>query len=358
MKILAIVIIISWLASHSFVSSSSPETFANSKWRIETFELESKILSENKVDLKANRKVMVWLPPSYSNSGKRFPVIHYLHNANWSNRQMADEERIHETFDRALNRGLVGEFIFVAGDFTTTLGSGTFFGNNTVAGRWQDHIVEELVPEVDKRYRTLANKKSRAVSGDFLGGYGALRVAMHHPDVFSSVYALHPVGTGVGARLLSPFPDWNLLNTAKSYDDLADASGYTHAFLMMAQSFVPNVNKPPFYVDWIVELKGDELVPNPKTISRLRQNFSFNRHMMNYVDNLKQLTAIGFDWGRRDPTKAHIEGNRALADALSDLGIDHIAEEYNGDQWSEKWVPFGRVENDMLPFMQRYLAFE
>jgi len=49
---------------------------------------------------------------------------------------------------------------------------------------------------------------------------------------------------------------------------------------------------------------------------------------------------------------------RDLADSLNDLGIEHIAEEYNGDQWSEKWVPFGRVENDMLPFFQRHLEFD
>ncbi|WP_086933961.1 alpha/beta hydrolase [Agarilytica rhodophyticola] len=342
----------------SLFSYGQQPKYNTSDWTIERFKFESAILAENKVNLKTEREVMVWLPPSYSKSNKSYPVIHYLHNANWSNRQLAEHDRIQDTFSRALKRGLIQEFIFVAGDFTTTYGSGTFFGNNAVGGRWEDHIVEELVPEIDRRYRTLAKSESRVISGDFFGGYGALRIAMHHPNIFSSVYASHPVGTGYGKRIISPFPNWELLNTAKSYDDLENASGYDHAFLMMAQAFMPNLSKPPFYVDWIIDIKNGKRVANPKQITRLRNNFAFIRYMMSNIDKLRQLKAIGFDWGRHDPNFAHVEGNRDFAQALHDLGIAHQAEEFNGDMWAGKWIPYGRVENDMLPFFQRYLAFE
>ncbi len=327
-------------------------------WTIDSFTFESTVLSANKIDLKTDRNVMVWLPPSYHKSDKSYPVIHYLHNVNWSNEQMAEIERVQESFSRALQRGLVGEFIFVVGDFTTTHSVGTFFGNNEVSGHWQDHVVTELVPEIDRRYRTLKHKDSRAISGDYLGGYGALRIAMHHPDTFSSVYALHPVGTGTGDRVLNVNPEWELLNTASSYADLSEANGYTQVFMVMAQSYLPNPSSPPFYADWIVEIIDGERVPNAQTIERLRNNFAFDRYLMNHVDGLKALKGIGFDWGRHDPNLAHVEGNRKLAKTLHDLGIDHQAEEYNGDMWSEKWIPFGRVENDMLPFFQRHLRFE
>lgn len=352
-------IFITLLLSTFAAASSAPQNIKNNTaWSIERFELESTALVENKVELRTQRNIMVWLPPSYKGGDKRYPVIHYLHNANWSNQQMAEVERIHETFERALQRGVIKEFIFVVGDYTTTHGAGTFFGNNAVVGRWEDHIVDELVPAIDKRYRTIAVKDSRAISGDFFGGYGALRIAMHHPQVFSSVYAMHPVGTGTGDQLVNRLPNWELLNKVKSYTDLADASGYEEVFLMMAQSFLPNQSKPPFYADWMVELQGDKLVPNPLNIEKLRQNFTFSRYMMGHVEKLKQLEAIGFDWGRLDQNTAHITGNRKLSKALNDLEIPHLAEEYNGDQWSDKWIPFGRVENDMLPFFQRHLQFE
>ncbi len=342
----------------STASQAEQPDYNTTKWVIDRFTLTSTILKDSKVDLKSERDIMVWLPPSYATSKKAYPVIHYLHNANWSNQQMAEEERIQETFSRALTRGLINEFIFVVGDFTTTYGNGTFFGNNKVGGRWEDHITEELVPEIDRRYRTLPNKASRALSGDFFGGYGALRIAMHNPDVFSSVYALHPVGTGNGNRVIFQAPNWELLNNAKSYNKLTNLDGASHAFLMMAQAFMPNLNKPPLYLDWIIEIKDGQRVPNAKHVTRLRNNFAFDRYMMQHIDKLRELTAIGFDWGRHDPNYAHIEGNRKLASSLRDFGIPHIAEEYNGDMWSEKWIPYGRVENDMLPFFQRYLAFE
>ncbi|GAA6136883.1 alpha/beta hydrolase family protein [Arenicella sp. 4NH20-0111] len=340
----------------------SPLIFANTQfnstdWTIEKFSLNSTILSDNKTDLDTHREVMVWLPPSYKLGDRRYPVIHYLHNANWSNRQMAEEERIQDTFARAVERGLIQDFIFVVGDYTTTHGAGTFFGNNSVAGRWHEHIVKELVPEIDARYRTLKNKNSRAISGDFFGGHGALSIAMNHPEVFSSVYALHPVGTGTGDRLTGNYADWELLNSAKSYADVQGTSGYNDAFLMMAQSFAPNLNKPPFYVDWITEPQGDQLVTNTQHLKNLRNNFSLTRVVESHIDNLKSLKAIGFDWGRYDANEAHILGCRQLTRQLTSLGIKHIAEEFNGGPWSEKWVPNGRVENDMLPFFQRNLNF-
>ncbi len=342
----------------STTTLATQPAYNKTNWVIDEFSFESSILADNKIDLRLKRNVMVWLPPSYDDGKKAYPVIHYLHNSNWSSQQMAEQERIQEAFARALDRGLIQEFIFVVGDFTTTHGNGTFFGNNKVGGRWEDHIVQELVPEIDKRYRTLPTKASRALSGDFLGGYGALRIAMHNPDVFSSVYALHPVGTGTGERVINHEPNWELLNSAKSYQELGELGGYNHPFLLMAQAHLPNLAKPPFYVDWIIEIKDGQRVPNAKHVARLRNNFAFDRYMMGHVDKLRQLTAIGFDWGRHDPNFAHVEGNRKLAKSLRELGVPHIAEEYNGDMWSEKWIPDGRVENDMLPFFQRYLAFE
>jgi len=225
--------------------------YNKTNWIIDEFSVESSILADNKIDLRLERNIMVWLPPSYSDGEKAYPVIHYLHNSNWSSQQMAEQELIQEIFARALDRGLIQEFIFVVGDFTTTHGNGTFFGNNHVGGRWEDHLVQELVPEIDKRYRTLPTKASRAISGDFLGGYGALRIAMHNPDVFSSVYALHPVGTGNGDRVIHQGPNWELLNSAKSYQELGELGGYDQPFLLMAQAHLPNLAKPPFYADWM-----------------------------------------------------------------------------------------------------------
>src|ERR1035438_9067791 len=61
-------------------------------------------------------------------------------------------------------------------------------------GHWEDFIVRELVPYIDAHYRTLADPASRGLAGHSMGGYGAARIGMKHPDVFSCMYLLSPWG--------------------------------------------------------------------------------------------------------------------------------------------------------------------
>jgi len=60
--------------------------------------------------------------------------------------------------------------------------------------------VQELVPYMDTNFRTLTTRDFRGIAGHFMGGYGAIRFGMKYPELFGSVYALHPVGTGNGVK--------------------------------------------------------------------------------------------------------------------------------------------------------------
>lgn len=352
MKPILLFVLFALISSQSFAQ-------AGSGWRLETFTFESQILKQNKLDLNPQREVWVWLPPSYDTSKKRYPVIQYVHNYGWTAKQMHEVEHIGDTFLRALERGQTNEFIFVVGDYRATHTPGTFCGNNTVVGKWWDHIADELVPAIDNRYRTIAKPASRGITGDFIGGYCAIRVAIERPGVFSSVYALHPVGTASsGDKLFRTHPNWQQLNTAKSYEDLKEMDGYTRAFLLMAQSHVPNLDKPPFYADFVMEQKNGELVLNPDTVTRIRDNFSLLNHVSHSVDALKLLRGFMFDWGRYDSNFGHVNGNQRFTRELDEYDIHHYAEEHRGNEWSEKWIAYGRVEDRMLPFFKRYLEAE
>jgi S-formylglutathione hydrolase FrmB len=81
-------------------------------------------------------------------------------------------------------------------------------------------MVKELVPYIDRNFKTLSSRDSRGIAGVFMGGYGAIRFGMRHPDVFGCVYALHPVGTGSGVQIMHSRPNWGLLADAKSLDDV------------------------------------------------------------------------------------------------------------------------------------------
>lgn len=322
--------------------------------RLDVFTLSSKILQNTKIGLNPEREIRVWLPPTYHQTSKAYPVLYYIHNMGWDNTRLFSENRAGDVFDRAFANGKSREFILVAGDFTTP-GWGTFFGNNAVSGRWFDHIINELVPEIDRRYRTLAKPGSRGIAGDFLGGYAAIKMSMLKPQAFASVYALHPVGTATGEKLMRTRPDWQLMNTAKTWEEL---SGREMAFMLIAQAHAPNPDKPPFYADLMVELVDGQLQVNDKHTRELQQAFLLDRWVATHTDELRLLKGFMFDWGRYDDNQDHVYANQKFTRELDEYDIEHQAEEYRGGAWDKNWVEHGRVADRLIPFFARHLEFK
>jgi S-formylglutathione hydrolase FrmB len=52
--------------------------------------------------------------------------------------------------------------------------------------KYETFIWQELVNYVDKNYKTIATKNSRAITGFSMGGYGALWISLKHPDIFGA----------------------------------------------------------------------------------------------------------------------------------------------------------------------------
>jgi S-formylglutathione hydrolase FrmB len=128
----------------------------------------------------------VYLPPSYAGSpAKKYPVLYFLHGlfedeTRWSTRGQTDQ-----IMNRMIADGKIGEFI-VAIPY-----GGTSFYTNTRDGseKWEDAIVNEFLPMIESTYRVNATRNNRGISGTSMGGYGALKIAMKHPDLFGSASA-------------------------------------------------------------------------------------------------------------------------------------------------------------------------
>jgi S-formylglutathione hydrolase FrmB len=71
-------------------------------------------------------------------------------------------------------------------------GDRTYWANWDEGPRWSDYVADDVVTEVDSRFRTIAAQSARAIGGLSMGGLGALQVAMRHPDVFGVVGAHSP----------------------------------------------------------------------------------------------------------------------------------------------------------------------
>src|SRR6267142_2912088 len=137
--------------------------------RVVVERFESAVLQGNPLGDPHLRRVPVYLPPSYDEQiGKRYPVIYVLTGFTGRGRMLLNDNPWSESLDDRLNRligsGACGEVIVVMPDCFTRYG-GSQYLNSTATGRYQDHLVQELVPYVDARYRTLPGRDHRGVVG-------------------------------------------------------------------------------------------------------------------------------------------------------------------------------------------------
>ena len=138
----------------------------------------------------------VALPADYASAtGTRYPVLYYLHGL-FENETSWTDRGGKEILDGLLANGQVGKFMVVLPD------GGRSFYINSMDGheRYEDFFIQELVPAIDKKYRTIPDAARRGISGSSMGGYGALHLAMRHADVFGSASAQ-------SAALLPKFPN-------------------------------------------------------------------------------------------------------------------------------------------------------
>ena len=206
--------------------SAVPAFSDSAKSQVVERELRSENIAHNKAGTDPVRKLLVYLPAGYDeSSSQRYPVIYFLPNPFEDNYRFDFDHRDAQgLFDRAIAKGVIQKFILVAVDMNTLLGS-SWYVNSSATGNWEDFMIQELVPYIDVNFKALPSRDSRGIAGIFIGGYGAIRFGMRHPDVFGSVYAMHPVGTGTGVRVSAAIPNWDVLVSAKSMDDVKKDGG-------------------------------------------------------------------------------------------------------------------------------------
>lgn len=310
----------------------------------------------NKIGAASEREIEVFLPPQYETSEQAYPVLYYLHSF------FEDETALFGAYDgkahldAAIAAGQLDHVIVVAADFSTPTGGG-FYTSSPVTGDWLSFISEDLVAHIDETYRTLAQPDSRGIFGQHVGAYGAIRVASRRPDVFGVVYGMHPVATGHGNLLMQSRPDWEAFAAAESLEDVK-GNLFNEIFTIIYQANLPNPDRPPLFFDPPATREDGQLVMDPALTERLQQSFFLERHVGEYADNLKRLTAFKFDWGRHDGNQDHVYSNQFYSRKLNEFGIPHEAEEYNGGWGDGTFSPGGRIETDVLPFFQRHLTFE
>src|SRR3984885_645053 len=131
----------------------------------------------------------VYLPASYDAGAKtkppqRYPVLYFLHGLGDNERSLFNSGGW-TLLDDLRQKNKIGEFLIAAPE-----GGNTFYVNSADGSiLYSDFFLQEFVPFIERKYRIENDRNHRAISGISMGGYGALRFAFSHPEMFSAVSA-------------------------------------------------------------------------------------------------------------------------------------------------------------------------
>jgi putative tributyrin esterase len=189
--LLRLLLVFAFAASFSVFAQKQKPPVITFQSSVENHKLNSKLMARE-------MPYRVILPYEYRRSGGNFPVIYLLHGLTGHFDNWTDKTKIREYVASAGNQYIVVMPEGGDGWYTDSVSE-----NND---RYESYIIEELIPEIDKKFRTVADRKNRFIAGLSMGGYGAIKFGLKRPDLFSLV------GSFSGA--LEP-ASWTDKNTAE-----------------------------------------------------------------------------------------------------------------------------------------------
>ncbi len=297
----------------------------------------SKALQGNALGDPHERDVYCYVPPDYDVSGRSYPVVYFLSGFTGTGRMHLNFDPFVESMDRRLDRlisdSAMPPIICVLPDCMTALG-GSQYVNSSATGRYEDYLVDEIVPFVDDRLRTLASRDHRGVTGKSSGGYGAMVLAMRHADVFGAMGS-HAGDAYFAYCYLPDFVKFTLgitryggveafMRHFRSLPKKTKEAMDVLNILAMAACYSPNPSAP-MGIDLPVVLPTGEI--RSEVWNRWVENDPV--HMAKaHGDALRSLRAIYLDAGTRDDFNLQM-GARIFCSRLDSLGISYVYEEFD-----------------------------
>lgn len=309
-------------------------------------------LEGNLIGDSPDRNVSIYLPPDYNkNLDKRYPVIYLLHGFSGKKTGANNWEWAFNAVDvnEIISSGTVKPMIIVMPDACNEFG-GSMYTNSITTGFWEDFITYELTDFVDANFRSIPSGDSRGIAGHSMGGYGAIKIAMKHPDIFRSVYGTSPCCMDQNPGNFSTNRVTEAMSV-ESLEDINEASFGSKTFLASAAAFSPNPENPPFYADFPFKITGG----SPSIIENVRARWLANYPNWmadQYVTNLRNLHAISIDAGNRD-IPGLLESNQNFSETLNRLNVQNkfdVFEGGHGDKVGE------RIKTKILQFFSEQLT--
>ena len=311
---------------------------------VERIKIHGTALEGNLEGNAVDRDVLVFLPPSYAKSKKsRYPVVYALHGYSIGAEQWSKEIHVPQTIEGAFAKG-AQEMIVVLPD-SKTVHNGSMYSSSVTTGDFEQFIARDVVAYIDAHYRTTPKRTSRGLVGHSMGGYGASRIGMRHPDIFGSLYIMSPCCMSPrGAGPANPANE-KALEAVKTPADSAALPLMLRAQLATAAAWSPNPKNPPLYLD----LPAKNGAAQPDVLARWTANAPL-AFVHQYIGNLRQYRAIAMDVGDQDGLRVDAA---KLHEILGNYGIANAFEIYSGTHTSAVAV---RFQNYVMPFFSKNLC--
>lgn len=305
--------------------------------RIEQPVLESRVLQGNPLGDPHTRPVTVFLPAGHDDvPNARYPTIYLLSShgntgqalMNWR----AWEGTIKEQIDALIDSGQMAPAIIVLPDMWTRFG-GSQYINSAGIGRYEDYLLDEIIPLIDTNYRTMPDRDHRGILGRSSGGFGAITQAMRHPEIFGA-FACHSGDLYWEYTCLPPL--------SRMHQQLTKFGGLD-AFIRDIPAIRPKASA--FWdlimtVCWSAAFGDNPAAPHGFDLPIDPDTGALNnevwarwlehdpiRALDHHADALRQMKLAFIDAGQYDEYQLQV-GARLLHHKLDSLGISHIYEEY------------------------------
>ena len=295
-----------------------------------------------------DRDVTVYLPPSYAgDQARRYPVVYLLHGYGGRDDTFTSRlAKLPESADRLAAAQGFSELIVVMPN-AFSLHKGSMYSNSVTTGDWESFVAKDLVAYVDGHYRTLPNRMSRGLAGHSMGGYGAVRIGMKRPDVFSSLYIMSACCLTANAN---PRPEAMAPAEAIKTREQAEEAARAPRVRALRESRVGGG----------VVAESQQPAALPRSPGQGRQGAARHRREMGGQRPTRDAQAVraGPEGVLRDRHRGRHEGQpgrveQRLHEAMTRLNIAHSYEEYDGDHTNKVGE---RIERNVLPFFSKSLV--
>lgn len=219
-----------------------------------THTLESPSMAENMLGISSQRRFQVYLPDGYEEGSERYPLFYYI--PGWTTGGSIYKSK----FDDAIQSQRIKPIIIVHIDVT----EGILFLNSPVFGNSEAFVISELIPFIDREYRTIPDSRARALIGHSMGGYSSLILPVRHPGIWGSIGGDDPAFWGMWYYLRNSGTALSCLQQLpKSIDGYSSWPFAPAVMMQLGAAFSPNPDASllcDFPVtpqgQWIPEVKG------------------------------------------------------------------------------------------------------